>query len=293
MAKAKKDKGPLLEEAGEALGKYYADLKRVRNNPRTIDVLRPPEDFEAEIEAWREKGLEGGDRVSHYEFYDHPEQKDNAVPFSAMKALLAEYRPLYAAYKAVFDLSMAENAFRSMSDYVKPDESFITAETIADCERKGDPKACLAALKAARAVDPEMRVGMRSMSLDEFEAQICKPLGEVTRGWTAAARAALRARNEKAAAPYQAAGIGGQKLDLIVAYAGVSWRLKGGEASDEPKKLAKASVLFHWLDAPDRIDPRYMINTIRRYEFKGNDLAGVSEERFRRPKGADLSDAFK
>jgi hypothetical protein len=209
-----------------------------------------------------------------------------------MKALVASYRPLYARYKVAFDLWKAENALKSMRDYTKPDESYVDGQMIVDNERWGDPDACRAAVTAARALDPELRVGSDRLSLDDFAAKVCEPLGTVTRGWVSAARAALRARNEAAAAPYAAAGIKGDKLDLIVSYSGVYWRLKGGERTDDPKKLADASVLFQWLEAPDRADPRWTIHTIRRYEFKGNSLAGVSEKQYRRPKGADVSDVF-
>ena len=288
------DKEEILRAAGEALGKYYSNLKQLRARPTSSDAMRSPEDCEAEIEAWRAKGVADGDRIFSYDFNDHEKAKDNRIALADMAAICAEYRPLHARYKVDYDLRQAEGILMRIRDgFAKPEEAWLTAQAITDYERAGDPQACRTTLAAARKIDPAMRVGQQQLSLDAFEDAVAKPLADVVPKWVAAARAALRARNEKVAAPYVAAGITGQKLDLIVAYAEVYWRLPGGERTDDAKKLAKASVMFQWLEAADRFDPRYVVHTIRRYQFRGDMLDGVSEQRVRRPKGADVLDLFK
>jgi hypothetical protein len=78
----------------------------------------------------------------------------------------------------------------------------------------------------------------------------------------------------------------------MIHYADVYWRLPGGGRTDDPATLADASLLFQWLEGPDRTDSRYRVNTIRRFEFAGNDLVAVTEQMYRRPQGASLDDVF-
>ncbi len=125
------------------------------------------------------------------------------------------------------------------------------------------------------------------------EKGICPALAEHVPAWVATARASYRARRAKEAAPFVAAGITGEKLDLLVTYVGVSWRLPGGEKTDAPARLAKAPVLYQLLDSQDKDDPRYLIYTVRRYQFSGDRIARVSESQARRHYQAAVSDLFK
>ena len=59
---------------------------------------------------------------------------------------------------------------------------------------------------------------------------------------------------------------------------------------DEP---GRAAVLFQWLEGDDPGDARYVIHTIRKYRFKGNALAGTSEQQVRRLRGKDVGDVFR
>lgn len=290
-------KDELLRNAGSALGKYYVGLKLLRQGPTSqavlsSDALRSADECEADIEYWHDKGVGPSDAIFSYDFNDHPKAQRNTVPFAEMDAICKEYRPLFARYKIAYDLLQAEAALARMRDYLKPDDPVVTASMVTLYERMSNPAVSRSALAEARKIDPAMKVGKRNLSLDQFEAEVSNVLTDVAPKWIADARAAVRARNEKIAAPYVAAGISGQKLDLLVSYDGVYWRLKGGERTDDAKKLAKASVLYHWLSIKDDEYPLFEINTIRRYEFKGNALVGVTEKRYRRPEGADLSDAF-
>jgi hypothetical protein len=294
MASAKDE---LLRNAGAPLGKYYVNLKMLRAGPTSqavlqSDAMRSADECEADITFWRSKGVDDGDRIFSYDFNDHPRAQKNTLPFSEMTAICKEYRPLFARYKVAYDLLQAEGMLARMREYLKPDDPVVTANMIAEYERLSNPVTCANALAQARKIDPAMKVGKRNLPLEVFSTEVAEPLATVAPKWIADARAAFRARNEKIAAPYVAAGIAGQKLDLIVSYGGVYWRLKGGERTDDPQKLARAAVLFQWLSAPDSDDPRFEINTVRRYEFKGNALARVTEKRYRRPEGANLNDAF-
>jgi hypothetical protein len=136
-----------------------------------------------------------------------------------------------------------------------------------------------------------MKVGRQKQTLDAFQAAVCDPLAVVVPEVIGKARAAEIARLAKVAAPFVAAGISGEKLALMVQYADVYWRLPGGERTGDPKQLAAASRLFQWLEAADRADPRYVVHTIRRYEFKGNAKGPVTEAQHRLLKGARLDES--
>lgn len=123
----------------------------------------------------------------------------------------------------------------------------------------------------------------------EVRAKICDGLDKATSNLAEGISAANEAIRKK----YAAAGIAGKKLDLMVQYDGVYWRLPGGKRTDDPKKLAAAPVLFQWLEGEDRDDPRYVIHTIRKYRFKGDKLLGTTEKTYRRKKGADVGNVFK
>jgi hypothetical protein len=284
----------LLRDAGDALGKYYMHLKTLRRNPITSDKIPSPDQCAAAIAAWKARGVKDADPIESFDLNDHPKSKQNKIPLAEMESVCAEYRKLYPRYKIAYDLRQADGILmRIREGFVKPDDSMVSSHMIEEYERGGDPAACQASLAAARALDPAMKVGNKGLTLDQYQTQVLEPLSTAVPQWVAAARAALRARNAKAAAPFVAAGISAQKLDLMVQYEGVYWRLPGGERTDDAKKLAAASVLFQWLEAEDRVDPRYVLHTIRRYQFKGNDLDKVTETQHRIVKGGKLGDVFQ
>jgi hypothetical protein len=289
-----KDKSELLRGAGEVFGKYYVALKALQAGPTSPgviqgDELRSADDCEADLEFWRKQGVDDDDALFSYDFNAHPKAQKNTVPFSEARSICKQFRPLYARYRVAYDLYRAEGTLARMREYLKPDDPAITGNMIAEYERTSNPKVVISALEEARKLEPGMKVGKRKLSLDAFEAEVATPLKDVAPKWIAAARAAFRARNEKLAAPYIAAGVAGEKLDLVVTYGGVYWRLEGGERTDDAKKIARASLLFQWLEMKDPEDQRFDIHTIRRYEFDGNKLRGVTEKRYRVLGGNQLS----
>jgi hypothetical protein len=253
------------------------------------DELRSSEDCESDLEFWRKQGIGDDEAIFSYDFNAHPKAQKNTVPFSEARRICEQYEPLYARYRVAYDLYRAEGTLARMREYLKPDDPAITANLIAEYERTSNPRMVANALAEARKLEPDMKVGKRKVSLDSFEAEVAAPLKDVAPRWIADARAAFRARNEKLAAPYIAAGIAGEKLDLVVTYGGVYWRLEGGERTDDARKIARAPVLFQWLEMKDPEDQRFDIHTIRRYEFGGNKLLGVTEKRYRVLGGNQLN----
>lgn len=283
--------GDLLNDAGAQLGKYYALVRQLTSTPASPEVLPSADQCDADVAAWKKRGVKDADRIFSYDFNAHPKAKNNTIAMADMPAVCAAYRPLYAAYKLGHDLTGYDETLLKVRDkLVVPGDSVLTAPVIDGYARSGDPAACRAAVAAAKQADPTMLAqgATKTYTIAEFETKVCDGLAAVMPTFLADARAALAKATEAAKAPYVAAGIGGKKLELLVQYQGVYWRLPGGTRTDDPKRLAAAATLFQWLEAPDPADAGYTIHTIRKYRFKGDDLLGVSEKQYRKRTGVDL-----
>ena len=292
------DRAELLRAAGEDLGQYYRNVLALTRTPTSADTLKSPDDCVAAIAAWKAKGVKDADRIFSYDFNQHPSAKNNTIALSDMPAVCTQYRPLYARYKVVFDLDRFAGTLLKIRDsFVKPGDSVLTETVIAEYEKLGDGAACKASVKAATDIDPKLVIrgagSVGTVALADFDAKVCDALGKVVPPFIAAARTALAERQKEVLAKYSAAGIAGDKLALIAKYEGVAWRLVGGKRTDDPKELAKAAVLFQWLEGDDPADSRYTIHTIRKYRFKGNTLANTSEQQVRRLDGKDVGDVFR
>lgn len=103
--------------------------------------------------------------------------------------------------------------------------------------------------------------------------------------------AAEPAASDPVRARWEAAGVTGDKLDLMVRTDGFRWRLPGGEQTADPVKIAAAPVLFQWLVAQDPAEPGFEIHTIRAYRFRRGALA-VTDRTFRIAAGDDPGDVF-
>jgi hypothetical protein len=274
-------------------------VKWRRVDPGAEPERDKPEDCAAAVKRWRGRGVKDDDVLVSPSFEGHPRARVVQVgtverpgmAFADMPALCAEFEQGYKDRALSAELAEFANAL-SWLGLVKGEETSLTQINQVADRRNGE--ACAAALAKAKAELPDVKVRDKDqlLTLAEFETRICKPLSTEVPDWVAAGRKVHRARREKAMAPYAAAGIGGKKLDLMIDYEGVYWRLAGGEKTDNPKKLAAASVLFHWLEGPARLG--IVSHTVRRYQFKGNDLVKTTEKTYTTVQGATLpSSAFK
>src|SRR5947207_15735259 len=89
----------VLHDAGDQLGVYYASVRQLTRSPTSSDELRSADQCDADVAAWKAKGVKDGDRIVSYDFNAHPKAVDNAIEMSEMPAVCAAYRPLYEAYK--------------------------------------------------------------------------------------------------------------------------------------------------------------------------------------------------
>lgn len=93
-------------------------------------------------------------------------------------------------------------------------------------------------------------------------------------------------------AKWEAAGVRGDKLDLMVRTDGFRWRLPGGEQTDDPVKIAAAPVLFQWLVTQDPADAAFEIHTIRAYRFIRGALS-ITDRTLHIAVGDDPGDVFR
>lgn len=85
--------------------------------------------------------------------------------------------------------------------------------------------------------------------------------------------AEIAAIKQQVTRPLTAAGIRGEKLQLLVDHAGYRFYGLGGGALTAPAQLAKAKVIFELTSNEEA----WMV---RRYQFAGNKLAGSSAETY-------------
>lgn len=119
--------------------------------------------------------------------------------------------------------------------------------------------------------DEEVAVKDIELKLSDAKAKICEPLAKgqpVSKEEKEKARAA-------AAVPYEEAGITGAKLKICIANA-TKIRLEGG-ATVTPRDIRRASLLFV-LNNPAK--DKYELTRI---EFKGDEIAKISEKTFSAP----------
>ncbi|HZI44746.1 MAG TPA: hypothetical protein VFD53_05980 [Ilumatobacter sp.] len=288
-------KDELLRSAGEELGRYYRAVLILTADPASNADL-PPDDCADDVKEWKDKGVKDADRIFSFDFNQHPKAKQNTIAMADMLDVCGQYARLHAGYQLHVDLRRFDGVLLRIRDkFVKPGDSVLTRTVIDTYERDGSPAACRTTVAAAKARDPMLVIntGTSTYTIAEYEAKVCDQLAALHPTFIADARTELRKAIEKTMAPYVAAGIGGQKLEMMIRYDGVYWRLPGGARTDDPKTLAAASILFHWLEAEDAEDPNYVLHTIRKFTFKGNDLVKVGERAYRKKKGAALGKVFK
>jgi hypothetical protein len=130
-------------------------------------------------------------------------------------------------------------------------------------------EACAATVDAAIAEgsSPDTTVEVHGVKVTyaEGRTRYCEALLEHGKQLEALLDAEAEAARKALYAKYEAHGIKGDRLELFVYYDGTGWYTRGCQYTvDEPADLARAKVLFHWLDNSDGSI------TIRKYRFKKN-----------------------
>ena len=132
----------------------------------------------------------------------------------------------------------------------------------------------------ARPITASGNAGRESTTLGAAKLETCDRLIARGRAYDASVEAAQHASTDQITVPYKAAGIAGDKLELLVLHDGYGFQGLGGVALATPRQLAQASVIFERMTS--EVDGRI---TLRRYKFKGNKKMDYSEQVFDQPPG--------
>ncbi|MBP6629938.1 MAG: hypothetical protein KBG28_13045 [Kofleriaceae bacterium] len=155
------------------------------------------------------------------------------------------------------------------------------------------PATCRAEVARARAAGiPTTQKLTHHLTLAQAEADTCGWLEANVASYRKASGEQRAAVEESYRAPFRAAGARGERLELLAKYSGLAWRLPGGRTTEDTHVLARARVLYQWLEADDP-HPRYVIHTVRRYQLAGDKVVKVSEQSVRGLRGSVPTRLFK
>jgi hypothetical protein len=259
------------------------------------DPGRPPPDpagCEAAIHWAREHGLEDTDVLRDPSFEHAPNGRRSGnyhyeINLGEAAALCSAYATASRTFRLQAEAGKALEPFAATLLWmanVAPGEGGRDAVSRLEKAAAECPAAVDKAVAAGAHLDGKVVVRDVEKTLEKARKDICDGLAAKVPDYLARHKEAVRARREQTLAPYKAAGMGGDKLELMIAYDGVYWRGVGGDVVSDPTKLARATVLFHWLEDAQGT------HTIRRYQFSGNKLVKKSEKTYFKRPG---SDAFR
>jgi hypothetical protein len=140
-------------------------------------------------------------------------------------------------------------------------------------------KACLEKWDAADAYGnkptAELKLGKRSITLGDVKPKLCEPL----KAGAEKELARIAAARDAAMVPFRKA-LAGDKLEVWEEQFGLEAHAagKGGTDIETPQEYAAASLWFAGFSSDDSGCPSGKRYTLRRYQFKGNTLAGKPTE---------------
>lgn len=234
-------------------------------------------------ECARQTALEKKDGAKPTDTYagpykDHP----NAKPAGGSFAIaFSDVPAICTAYEAQLKIALGGKSIRDTVDYMKDKKGPPTAAAAAGYNSgAGDAtitkgKECIATIdgmtKAGAPPTKTLKVSTGEVALEEL-AKICQAAVDYGTAFNALIAEEQKAKLAEKAKKYEAAGIKGAKLALMIEYDDVYWRNTKCEKTDDVAELAKAKVLIHWLENADGTQ------TIRRYTFSGNKVSKTEKK---------------
>ncbi len=226
------------------------------------------------VAAQKKAGGKPADLMQSGKLEKHPKAKGGAVPFSEADGICTAFE---AQIKVVASMVSIQRSVEYMADKKGPP----TAQTAKgfnigagdDVIKQG--KTCLAAVEAmVKAGKPaSVKVGGKDASLADTK-KTCQAAVAYGTAFNALILEERKAKRAETAKKYEAAGIKGAKLDLMIEYDDVYWRVKGCEKTDDVAVLAKAKVLFQWLENADGT------HTIRTIKLAGNKVVSKTDKKY-------------
>ena len=141
-------------------------------------------------------------------------------------------------------------------------------------------RSCTAALDAVPSharLEVALDGESRTFRVDEARTQFCDKVTAAGTTFAADVRTAKAERHAKVAGPYEAAGITGDRLQLLVDHDGYAFYGVGGAELTTPAQKKRAKVLFEVVSHEDPATG-LTIHTVRRYEFRGDALLATTSE---------------
>jgi len=242
-----------LADTVTAYGRRTASLKHYWS--QSIDKRWPIGGCHAAITAAQEAGVAASD-----------EQKTTCDEFRAYHQLAEAERALDPAAHANYILLHV-----NMGD-TREDNGSGLAQIAATCTSELDR--LLADGMPTTIVVPLVR-GHR-LTMADARAVVCEPLAKAAATFAKDVASARTKAHEKAAAPYKAVGVTGQRLALLVDHIDYAMYGTGGGELRTPKQLKSAAVIFELL-GPNTATGLY---TLRRYQFRGDKLVSTTSRDF-------------
>lgn len=196
-----------------------------------------------------------------------------------------EQKQTCAEFMKHHQLAEAEVAVKDANQW----NFFLTHINMATNHEANGAKMVAAAAKCSAELDRLIAAGMPTnitvhisgsnptdITMGEAKAKICAPLAKVGGTFAKDVGSARTKAYEAAAKPYKAAGIGGDRLELLVDHVSYAMYGTGGGELRTPNQLKSAKVIFELL-GPNTASGLY---TMRRYQFQGDKLVSTTSADF-------------
>jgi len=240
--------------------------------PSAYDSRYQPGECAKATAAEKKAGAKPSDTLVG-DYKGHPNAKAVGDRFSVT---FADAPAICTAYEAQLKIALGMNAIKKSAAYMKDKKA---APTAADAKGfnsgAGDGtvamgKDCIATIdaiiKAGSAPTTKLKVESGEVALEDLK-KTCQAAIDYGTALNALLQEEQKAKRAEIAKKYEAAGIKGAKLALLIEYDDVYWRNTKCEKTDDVAELAKAKVLIHWLENADGRQ------TIRRYTFNANKVS--------------------
>ena len=225
----------------------------------------------------KKAGAKPGDTIAG-DFKGHPKAKESGGQFSIP---FSEAAAICDAHEAKLAIALGHEAIRKSVSYMKDKKGAPTAADAAGFNSGAADttvamgKACLATIDAmikdGAAPTSTFQVETGAAKLEDLK-KTCQAAIDYGMAFNAHIAEAQKAKLAEKAKKYEAAGIKGAKLALMIEYDDVYWRNTKCEKTDDVAELAKAKVLIHWLENADGTQ------TIRRYTFNGGKVSKTEKK---------------
>jgi hypothetical protein len=206
------------------------------------------------------------------DYKGHPNAKAAGDGFSVT---FADAPAICTAYEAQLKIGLGIEAIKKSAVFMKGKKAAPTAEDAKNYNPGAGEgtakmgKDCIATIDAmtkAGSAPAKLNIDGDQVALGDLK-NTCQAVIDYGAAVEVLVQAEHKAKLAEISKKYEAAGIKGAKLDLLIEYDDVYWRNTKCEKTDDVAELAKAKVLIHWLENSDGTQ------TIRRYTFNGSKVS--------------------